>query len=256
MARGRYSQEQAVRDFKRRVRRNRRRRRITLFVLFCITFYCIVFLAPFFKISENSIQIIGADKTLVQVKNYSRTLIGKNINWYTTDKMEETLVSSYSYIESVDISRHFPNRLKINVKEIVPACQAEQGGVYYLLDERAKVIDNSGESFSLPEILGLENIELKVGSFISEEILRGNFVAISTQARANGLQERISKYDLTDEKNIRFKIDNIEVQIGEANHMEYKFMMLTEILEQLLPNVHGELDLRNGSKAYFREIYN
>ena len=254
MSRGRYKQEQAVRDFKRRVRRNRRRRRIILFVLLAVSFYCLIFLAPFFKISEHSIQITGTNKTQVQVKNYSRTLIGKNINWYATDKMEETLLQ-FNYIKSVNISRHFPNRLRIEVLEAVPICQAEAGGIYFLLDERAKVIDTNYKEANLPIISGLENEELKPGGFIPNEVKRVNFAAVCEQIINNDLMGRIKGFDLTDEKNIKFKLDNIDVQIGDNLKIDYKFMMLMEIFEQLLPNIKGELDIRNGSKAYFREIY-
>ena len=252
MARGRYRQEQAVRDFKKRVRRNRRRRRLTLFILFCVSFYLLIFLAPFFKISESSIQITGTNKTEVQVKNYSRGLIGKNINWYSTDKMEETVLQ-FNYIKSARVSRHFPNRLRISVEEITPICQAKIGDIWHLIDDRGKAIDNSYENFNVAEARGLEGLE--VGKLIPSEAKRANLAAICEQILNHELIGNVRNYDLTDDKNIKFRLDNIEVQLGDNSRMEYKFMMLMEIYEGLLPNIKGELDLRNGSKAYFKEIY-
>ncbi|MCL2739721.1 MAG: cell division protein FtsQ/DivIB, partial [Oscillospiraceae bacterium] len=93
------------------------------------------------------------------------------------------------------------------------------------------------------------------GKLIPSEAKRANLAAICEQILNHELIGNVRNYDLTDDKNIKFRLDNIEVQLGDNSRMEYKFMMLMEIYEGLLPNIKGELDLRNGSKAYFKEIY-
>jgi cell division septal protein FtsQ len=156
----------------------------------------------------------------------------------------------------VEVSRHFPNRLRINIAEVMPICEANIDGLYYLIDDRGKVIDSNYEGFGLPIAMGLVHEKLELGRFIQDEETLNNFAIVCGQIIKHDLQERIREFDFTEKTNIKFKLDNIDVQIGDNSRMEYKFMILMEIYQQLLPNIKGELDIRNGSKAHFREIYN
>jgi len=254
VARGRYAREYGEqRDFKKRIRRNKRRRRITLFIFICIIFFGTIYLLPVFKISSKSISIIGVDKTATEVGNYASTLVGKNINWYSMDGMQQTLLSM-PYVKDATVSRHFPNRLKIEIIEAQGVLQAKHGDVSFLIDDRGKVIDSYGDYGAIAGLIGVDE-DFAVGGFISEQDKLTNLTSVIGEIEKADILAQMTSLDLTDDSNIQFALGGLNIQLGDSSKMDYKFQMLANVREQLLPNIKGDLDLRNGSKAYFKEIY-
>ncbi|GHV19028.1 hypothetical protein FACS189425_09040 [Clostridia bacterium] len=229
---------------------------MTIFVLFSVIFLCTVFLAPFFKIARIDISGISP-LTGTQVQGVCDTLVGKNINWYRLDKISETL-AQFPYVHDAKVSRHFPNVLRVTITEREPMVQANISDLYFYIDDEGKILEVSPNPLpSAIELRGITDISVRSGGYfadVNSQVYK-NYTELFKQLLQNNLIGSIIWVDLLDPLNMRFQLNGIAVQIGTTDKLDYKFTMLTDIRKQLPSKVKGTLDLTNGAKSYFKEIY-
>lgn len=114
---------------------------------------------PYFELKE--IHVTGAHRlsrnTVLETADVD---LGLNCLDMNVGEVEQRL-SANPWVESVTVRRDFPNRLRINVEEKVPAFWMRQGDGLYFADASGKVIApmHPGEMASLPVLTVADGLE-------------------------------------------------------------------------------------------------
>ncbi|NLB82182.1 MAG: FtsQ-type POTRA domain-containing protein [Clostridiaceae bacterium] len=130
-----------VKDYKKRIRRNRLKRRILFFafLLFCVVLF--FHLAPIFNVKEircTESGIVSKEEII------TASTISYDYNIFRTSlKKAKKKIESIPYIENAVIKRKFPNIIEIKVTECeVCACVPLNEGYIYI-DKECKMLEYS-----------------------------------------------------------------------------------------------------------------
>ncbi|MDR0931005.1 MAG: FtsQ-type POTRA domain-containing protein [Clostridiales bacterium] len=248
-----FSQQTHERINKRkRARRRQAKRRLIVFAILCSILIVVAYTAPFFRISK--IDIIGAsDHTFTQLQTYADRLVGKNINWYATKKIEDTL-ETIPYVKQVIVTRHFPNRMKFNIKE--------DSAYSYIFHDNALIYVNSAgrvlefTPWHTPvgaELLGITNAQTSPGlDFTTQDNIQlEEYKQIVDICAQYSITPTI--INLADSNNIIVKLGNLDVVLGTIDGLNEKIILYNDIKAQIGDKVRGALDVSSGTKGYFHE---
>jgi len=196
--------------------------------------YLVVFKTDYFNIKY--IEVIGNKKlSYDSIVNASLCNIGENIFRINIKNGQES-IKRLSYIKNCQIKRKFPNKILIEVEERKEMAVLPYSDKVAIIDREGYIlaIKKSSKELKLPKIIGLEQIEMKVGSNIFSMIKRNDvyqFINIGDQL---DLLNKMEFIDFTDEKNIVFQTkDNTNVAFGSLDNVKYKLSFLIKIFEDL-----------------------
>lgn len=237
---------------KKRIRRKRRRRRTTI-TLVLVIILLIVSLLPIFKIAK--VDIKGTANN--QVVGYTNSLKGQNIWWHKLDAIQKK-ITSYPTIKLATAKRHFPNILEIDVTERKATAFTFVASKYIIISEDGVVLEVSDNApAKLIEIKGLKSANLQIGdSFI--EIGTDNYnkyICIISQFADFGILNNIKYIDLSAKSTAIIKYNNFTIDFGKTDLAENKMKLLSDIINKSSKETKAEIDVSNGKKAYFKEIY-
>lgn len=237
---------------KKRIRGKRRRRRITITLVLAFILL-IISLLPVFKINKIDVKGTASD----QVVGYTNSLKGKNIWWNKLDTIQKK-ITSFPTIKSATAKRHFPNILEINIQERTPTAFAFAANKFVVISEDGIVLEVADSApAKLLEIKGLTTTNLKIGeSFI--EIGTDNYnkyVCIVSEFADFSLLKNIKYIDLSAKSTALIKYNNFTIDFGKTDLAENKMKLLNEIINSSSADTKAEIDVSNGKKAYFKEIY-
>ncbi|WP_010166419.1 cell division protein FtsQ/DivIB [Candidatus Epulonipiscium viviparus] len=157
----------------------------------------------------------------------------------------EKYKKSLPFIESLKITKKFPNLLILDIVEKTPLGYIPFNGRYVLVDDQAIVLAESAKpNFDLPVIEGITinnfTIGEKINLYRDDALLTLDF--ISQTAIAYGLFSDIDSINLVDLENIILKIKKLKVELGNVDNLAKKMNWLSEIYRDYSV---GVLDLRN-----------
>ena len=167
------------------------------------------------------------------------------------DKAEQDILEDCVYIEKVELSRKFPNKLVIKVEEKLPHWYIELAGKYYSLDSELEVIEEVASDVSYVAAgvtkLDLPNVKRivvdELPSFGESELEIEKTIEVVSALRDTPFKARITGVDLTSRFNIYMEIDNNkEVYMGDASNMTSKLDALAAVI--------GSLEKSDESVAY------
>lgn len=203
------------------------------------------------KISDNKIISLSSLELYTNIFRFKKSEIIENIK-------------ENAYIESVKITRKYPNTVNINVVEREVSYMLQFADSYVYINNQGYMLDISNEKLEVPILVGfttdLSNI--KAGNRINVDDLEkmNTVIKIYEVAKSNELNELITKIDISNSKNytIELESEGKTVYLGECvdySDLKNRMIYLKSILEAS-KGKNGEIFLNidlNSEKIYFRE---
>lgn len=186
---------------------------------------------------------------------------GENLLRISTEEAGADIVSKLVYIDTAEVSRGFPNKLKISVTPArVNACYAVSGK-YYLVSEIGRLLEVTGEAADCPLVKGYvqdsEN-EPVIGEPLPEDEEKRLSIAaqIIGYMEENGLKEDY-EIDLSDTLNIKISYDGrIEIDLGTSAEMDAKIQNAGYLVKyEVADSERCTLSLINAYELVKKPIY-
>lgn len=224
-----------------RKRNKRRRRNYTLYYIllfFIITVTGVTLsLTVFFKI--DTVVLTGTDTiTEEQVVRTANIKMGSNLFLIPTSSMELALREAFVTVDEVDVTRHFPNRVDVNITMATPKATLLYEQQCYTMSSKNRIlaIGDAPLVDDLPRVVGLELTDVKVGDLIDnkKEYCPDELKAIFSAIEVNEL-ENMSYIDLNNPLEISIYIgDSYIIQVGGRLELDYKLHCAKELLAQVI----------------------
>jgi len=165
------------------------------------------------------------------------------------------------YIDTVDFQRILPGTLIITVQErFVTGYVEYMEGRFLHIDEHGRVLSiAASRSADFPIITGLRFSNVRLGEVLDVENPEAfrNMVIYAQLLHINGLSDIVSQLDVSDVQNTRIRLYNVDVQLGDTRHANYKIAALGSIIEEwpAIKESRGTLYMRERSHEYiFRQL--
>lgn len=222
-------------------------RRFRIFAVLLYLLCGLLAAASFFPI--ETVEVRG-------VTHYPRTDIletfgiqpGDNLFFCRSFSGAKRLKEQYPYFESVKVKRNPPNKLVVEVVETEPiaAIQNTAGG-YFLIDSKARVLEDAVAPGTVAPINGFFLEEAEVGKNISNEV-DGRIATLKIlleTLETTGILEQITGYCLNDPSDLYICYqDRVAVRLGTVDLLEQKLYDMIVLLENnLSPTDYKQLDL-------------
>ncbi len=233
--------------------------KVLAFIMISIVLIILLLSSSLFNI--NTIEVEGNSK-LSDEKVISISSIELYTNIFNFSKIKvKSKLKENSYIEDVEVSRKLPSTVIITIEERVPTYMLQFADSYVYINNQGYMLDISNEKLKIPILTGfttdLSNI--KAGNRINSQDLKkmSMVIKIFQTLSNNGLSEKLSKIDMSEEKDyiLFFESEGKKVHLGNGSDLSTKIVCLKGMLEAL-PGKTGELFLNvdlNTERAYFRE---
>lgn len=223
-----------TRNSKRRIKKKKRILKFLLFVIIMTLLYLFVFKTSFFNI--KNIKVVGNKKmSYEKIVNASQCIRGENI-FKISKKLGEKSLNRLPYIKEAKIRRKLPNSIIIEIKERKEIGIIPYIGSFVYIDEEGYIlsIEEKKGKVNLPQIFGLELVNLEVGNNLFDQIKVDNikdFIVLSKQTK---LLELMKYINFSDNNNTMIELkDGIKVAFGPLDNVKYKLSFLFKILEDV-----------------------
>lgn len=173
---------------------------------------------------------------------------GDNMFFTTSFLGAKRLEKNYPYFEDVWVTRELPDKLIVNVTETgtVAAVGAADGG-FYLVDEKARVLEHVTASGDTPRVTGMNVEEIAIGKTLSSENdgRVATLKTLLTGLKEADLLDKITGYCMVDITDIYICYEGrVAVHLGSLDQLEQKLHDMTELLaHNLSPSDVKQLDL-------------
>lgn len=248
-----------LKNYKKRVRRNKYRRRAILFLLIFGILAAFFMHVPFMRVKKINCygNVTISDEQLIKTSGFC---IGNNIIRVNKPKALRE-ISDLPYVKTVKIRRKFPSQINIAVTECTVAAYTKFKDLYVYIDENGKVLEQSDVP---PETTGcvLSGVTVKecnVGEIISFK-KSGQlevYQKVMTEIFKSQFFGKVTIIDVTDTENVKFTVNNsLEIILGNTEDLEYKIGFLASgAYENIGDGRTGTVDVRYGTSAIFKETY-
>lgn len=247
------------------------RKRIRLIKIIIYTIFTIILLSALFSFifftnvfSIKKVTVINNnkvdEKTIIDNSNIK---VGSSNFFLIDTKQISDSVKRIPYIENAEVSKKFPNKVEIAVTERASSYVIKVNDEYYLIDIDGTIlekIENVDENQNIIIILP-SDLNISEGVLDEANINRLKNVEIITQvAKSNGVNNMITRFDMSNDSNIIIDIASEGKRVHLGNFVDdmslnVKFFWLKTIMEQEKGKVgiiYLNVDL-NKNKVVFRE---
>ncbi|MCL2840889.1 MAG: FtsQ-type POTRA domain-containing protein [Defluviitaleaceae bacterium] len=206
-------------------------------------------LSPFFHI--NMIIIQGAvSVSVTEINDRLDADTATNLLLFNTRVARQNVMENL-YIEQVEFSRGFPDRLYVTVRERRLAAYVQHTpGMYLYLDDFGRVLEvRNYRAMPLPLLEGLQFSRFQLGEVLEvpDPIAFSSVVQYAQLLYIHGLIDRVTHMNVADPQNIRIMVDGrMEFNVGNAIRADEKIRTIHAVLDQM-PNsdvVRGFMDIR------------
>ncbi len=159
--------------------------------------------------------------------------VGQNL-WSLDMEALERAMSTHPWVRSVEVRRHFPSSVSVDVVEHVPAALAVLGDLY-LLDEDGEPFKRlqPGDELDLPLITGVDREGYLGDEGKTRERFRQALAVVDAYAATQpGKRERLSEVRVSEEGMVLVMADGLEVRMGEGD-TDAKLERLARVREEL-----------------------
>ena len=156
-----------------------------------------------------------------------------------------------SYVDEVRIIRKLPSTVTIEISEAVPVAAVESSGAWWIIDDKAKVLERT-EDRSLAskyiELRGVEAVMPSVGSPISlgegGTVRLGYLKNTLAGIRRAGINGEVYWLDLTNLSNVHFSYKGIfTVTLGKGDDVQDKLWLFIKMLELYPEEIPARFDV-------------
>ncbi len=241
--------------------------RFFIILILFATAACFLCLSPIFNVQEIIVEnnnLISSD-TIISV---SQIQMYKNM-FLMSNRQAEKRLEKNSYIENAEVTRVFPNKIKIHVNEREEMCLMEFAeGKYAVIDRKGYILDVTSEKKNLPILMGMEtNIDQIVNDkkennrLVESDLRKIDTVDnIIDTSKNYGVYEFITKIDMTETTNVVLTMEKEKktVYLGNCSQLYARMGHIKTILDSEKGKkgkiyVNGTLQDAPGQRAYFHE---
>ncbi len=171
-----------------------------------------------------------------QIKSIAGLTDSTNI-FIFNDGLAKSKLLENRYIDNVDIKKDFFSKIiTIKIEERILSGYIEHSsGSYLYIDDKGRVLEvKSHITQSLPLVTGLNFSEFTLGEPlpVKNSASFESLVTLVTLFNKYNLQGDVIKVDISDETNITFLINKVEVQFGSIRDADEKIRTLIGIREK------------------------
>lgn len=245
-----------------RKRNNRRRSRGSLGFLWKLLGFLVAIAAMaaavtlFFRMDH--ITVTGAERyTEQEVLDASCLELGSNLYLINKFEVRDRIFTQLPYVEEVRINRKLPDTLAIEVFECQSAAAVEDGGGFWLVSARGKLLERTDTPpVGCPLITGAPLVEPAVSAqadFGADAAYRAEVArSVLQEADKRGVREKVVSIDLSDDTALRMEyMGRFTVRFPWTADVSYKWESLTTVVSYLEANETGTIDLMTEGKASF-----
>lgn len=193
--------------------------------------------------------------TTEDITELSGIKLGESLLSIDTDKAEQAIVSSLSYIDAAKVEKSFPTKIKITVTEAERWYGVQDGTKTYVISRMGKIIEENRAS-DLPVIIGYEAAEPMVGKALASSVEGKTELPemILTAAETAELSD-INTIDITDRFEIKVLVDGrITLELGNSNELESKLQIAKALIEEEISlTEYVTVNITNTEKVYVRD---
>lgn len=227
---------------------------IYAFILLVILFIYICISSSIFELKQ--IDVDGNSKiTKSDIIKIGDIETGKNIFKYNLNDVEKKLLVN-PYIKYVKVSRKFPDKLVITIKENSEYAIIKKGASYIYIGENGLVLSEQKDikNKNIPLVSGIEiknkklNTKIKINSDKSNDII----LAIDT-LKKNNMSRKVESIKINKNKMYMKTDDNTNIVLKIDEDIEYNTNRLKAILVDLKSNNKkgGNIDLTSKEQAIY-----
>lgn len=227
---------------------------IYAFILLVILFIYICISSSIFELKQ--IDVDGNSKiTKSDIIKIGDIETGKNIFKYNLNDVEKKLLVN-PYIKYVKVSRKFPDKLVITIKENSEYAIIKEGASYIYIGENGLVLSEQKDikNKNIPLVSGIEiknkklNTKIKINSDKSNDII----LAIDT-LKKNNMSRKVESIKINKNKMYMKTDDNTKIVLKLDEDIEYNINRLKAILVDLKSNNKkgGNIDLTSKEQAIY-----
>lgn len=239
-------------DYKKRIRKRRRRRKIALVFLLCIGVVCFFRFAPFFRVTKV---ICEGNSQVAEEEILKAAAMKENQNLFAySSSGAEKRIRKIPYINEAVISKRLPGTVRISVNERSRAAYIPYADLYYVIDRWGRILQ---VDVTPPEdlilVYGVKPTVIDISSKVAFEQPETQDIMLEVFDRliTAGLMEQTTFLDLADLQEISFHLgDRLVVNLGEYTDFERKFSLVTRSLE-LEPEAEGRFDVSDGARVVY-----
>lgn len=218
-----------------------------------------ILLSPLFNIKD--VAVTGNNK-LSREEIISLSEIRTEENIFKTSKNDiKNKIKTNPYVENVKIRRKLPDKVEIIVVERVATYMLPFANSYVYINNQGYMLEITSQKANLPIITGFSTPEenLHEGErLLSEDLVKlGEVLQIIESANANGIQELITKIDISNRQDYTIMLEKEKklVHMGDVSNLSTKMSYINKIIQDEA-GIEGEIfvntDLTNKG-AVFRE---
>ena len=228
--------------------------RSLLAVMICAALFFIA--SVFFEVKH--IEVTGTGKYLPEyVAGLSGVESGDKLLFINKFEISQNLFAELPYVKAVKVRRSFPNTVVIEVTERKPAAKLLSGGISYIIDEDAYLLDYTalGDEYRLPVINGVAPSTNEPGKQLAFEdpLMLDSLKGILSELVNSDWIENISEINLEKIYNISFSYANrYTVVLGDTSELSRKLSVLKAVLSRLHETDQGIIDLTSPEMARFQ----
>ena len=218
-------------------------------------------LSPIFNIKEISVSG-NAQISSQTIISLSSLTIDQNIFNFRTSEIVDNIKEN-AYIDSVKVSRKFPDTVDIEVEERVTTFMLVYGNAYVYINNQGYILEITSEKGDYPILTGFKTPtnQLVAGNRLTEEDLEklNDVLKImeATSSGENKIENLITEINISDSSNyiLTLSKEKKQVYLGDVTDLSTKVLWLNQFIEREKKNegiIYLNMNL-NEDMPYFRE---
>ncbi|WP_419742034.1 cell division protein FtsQ/DivIB [Paraclostridium dentum] len=227
---------------------------IYAFILLVILFIYICISSSIFELKQ--IDVDGNSKiTKSDIIKIGDIETGKNIFKYNLNDVEKKLLVN-PYIKYVKVSRKFPDKLVITIKENSEYAIIKEGASYIYIGESGLVLSEKKDikNKNIPLVSGIEIKNKKLNTKIKINSDKSNYIILAIDTlKKNNMSRKIESIKINKNKMYMKTDDNTNIVLKIDEDIEYNINRLKAILVDLKSNNKkgGNIDLTSKEQAIY-----
>lgn len=227
---------------------------IYAFILLVILFIYICISSSIFELKQ--IDVDGNSKiTKSDIIKIGDIETGKNIFKYNLNDVEKKLLVN-PYIKYVKVSRKFPDKLVITIKENSEYAIIKEGGSYIYIGENGLILSEQKDikNKNIPLVSGIEIKNKKLNTKIKINSDKSNYIILAIDTlKKNNMSRKIESIKINKNKMYMKTDDNTNIVLKIDEDIEYNINRLKAILVDLKSNNKkgGNIDLTSKEQAIY-----
>lgn len=227
---------------------------IYAFILLVILFIYICISSSIFELKQ--IDVDGNSKiTKSEIIKIGDIETGKNIFKYNLNDVEKKLLVN-PYIKYVKVSRKFPDKLVITIKENSEYAIIKEGASYIYIGENGLVLSEQKDikNKNIPLVSGIEIKNKKLNTKIKINSDKSNYIILAIDTlKKNNMSRKIESIKINKNKMYMKTDDNTNIVLKIDEDIEYNINRLKAILVDLKSNNKkgGNIDLTSKEQAIY-----